>query len=88
MSPPPSDTAAPRRIEHFVSDEPFDPYSVEQLTPEQERYYLASQWQLMWWKLRRHRVAMFSGMVLLIMYGSILISEFLSPYNLHSQHTD
>ncbi len=88
MSPPPSDTAAPRRIEHFVSDEPFDPYSVEQLTPEQERYYLASQWQLMWWKLRRHRVAMFSGIVLLIMYGSILISEFLSPYNLHSHHTD
>ncbi len=88
MSPPPSDTAAPRRIEHFVSDEPFDPYSVEQLTPEQERYYLASQWQLMWWKLKRHRVAMFSGIVLLIMYGSILISEFLSPYNLHSQHTE
>ncbi len=88
MSPPPSDTAAPRRIEHFVSDEPFDPYSVEQLTPEQERYYLASQWQLMWWKLRRHRVAMFNGIVLLIMYGSILISEFLSPYNLHSQHTE
>ncbi len=88
MSPPPSDTAAPRRIEHFVSDEPFDPYSVEQLTPEQERYYLASQWQLMWWKLKRHRVAMFSGIVLLIMYGSILISEFLSPYNLHIQHTE
>ena len=88
MSPPPSDTAAPRRIEHFVSDEPFDPYSVEQLTPEQERYYLASQWQLMWWKLKRHRVAMFSGIVLLIMYGSILISELLSPYNLHTQHTD
>ena len=37
MSPSPSDTAAPRRIEHFVSDEPFDPDSVEQLTPEQER---------------------------------------------------
>ncbi|MEE8506666.1 MAG: ABC transporter permease, partial [Kiloniellales bacterium] len=88
MSPPPSDTAAPRRIEHFVSDEPFDPDSVEQLTPEQERYYLASQWQLMWWKLKRHRVAMFSGIVLLIMYGSILISELLSPYNLHTQHTD
>ncbi len=88
MSPPPSDTVAPRRIEHFVSDEPFDPDSVEQLTPEQERYYLASQWQLMWWKLKRHRVAMFSGIVLLIMYGSILISELLSPYNLHTQHTD
>jgi peptide/nickel transport system permease protein len=88
MSPPPSDTTVPRRIEHYVSDEPFDPYSVEALTPEQERYYLASQWQLMWWKLKRHRVAVFSGIVLLIMYGSILISEFITPYNLHSQHTN
>lgn len=76
------------RSEHFVSSEPFDPQSVERLTPEQERYYMASQWQLMWWKLKRHRLAMASGVVLLIMYGSILISEFLAPYNLHSQHTN
>ncbi len=83
---PPSDTVTGRRA-HYVSDEPFDPYSVEKLTPEQERYYLASQWQLMWWKLKRHRVAVFCGVLLLAMYGSILISEFLAPYNLHSRHT-
>jgi len=76
------------RGEHFVSDEPFDPYSVEALTPEQERYYLASQWQLMWWKLRRHRVAVFCGILLLFMYGSVLVSEILAPYQLHSRHTD
>jgi peptide/nickel transport system permease protein len=82
---PPSDSAAGRGAEHFVSSEPFDPYSVERLTPEQERYYLASQWQLMWWKLRHHRVAVFSGIVLLFMYGSIVISEWVAPYNLHTQ---
>ena len=32
---------------HYVSREPFDPYSVEKLTPAQEKLYLASQWQLM-----------------------------------------
>ncbi len=73
---------------HFVSKAPFDPYSVEQLTPEQEKYYLASQWQLMWWKLKRHKVAMFSGVILMIMYGSVLFSEFLTPYNLHRQNID
>ena len=31
------------------------------MTPEQERFYLASQWQLMWWKFKRHRVAVVSG---------------------------
>jgi len=34
---------------HFVSREPFDPHSIEALTPAQEKYYLASQWKLMWW---------------------------------------
>ena len=75
-------------IEHVVSREPFDPYAVEQLTPEQERYYMASQWTLMWFKLRRHRIAVISGAVLVTLYFSILISEFLAPYNLHTRHTD
>jgi peptide/nickel transport system permease protein len=76
------------RSRHYVSDEPFDPYSVEQLTPAQERYYMASQWQLMWWKLRRHKLAVASGVLLLLMYGSVLISEILAPYELHSRHTN
>tara|TARA_Y100001960_G_scaffold321471_1_gene396310 strand:- start:41 stop:1213 length:1173 start_codon:yes stop_codon:yes gene_type:complete len=72
--------------EHYVSEAPFDPYSVEALTPEQERYYMASQWQLMWWKFIRHRLALISSGFLLLMYGSILISEFLAPYNLHTRN--
>ena len=51
------------RLEHYVSKEPFDPYSVEVLTPEQERYYLATQWQLIWWKLKRHKLAVVSETV-------------------------
>jgi peptide/nickel transport system permease protein len=77
-----------RDKEHFVSTEPFDPGSAAQLSPEQERLYLASQWKLMWWKFKRHRVAVVSGLVLLVMYGSTLVTEFLAPYNLHTRHTD
>ena len=73
------------QLEHFVSTEPFDPHSVEAMSPEQERFYMASQWRMMWWKLRRHRLAVVSGVVLVIMYGSILVSEFLAPYNLHTR---
>ena len=76
------------KAQHYVSSDPFDPYSVEQLSSEQERYYLASQWQLMWWKLKRHKIAVYSGALLLAMYASILISEILAPYNLHSQNID
>jgi peptide/nickel transport system permease protein len=77
-----------QRIEHFVSSEPFDPGSIESLTPEQEKYYLASQWKLMWWKLKRHRLALICGVILALNYGSVLFSEIISPYNLHTRNID
>ena len=76
-----------RPLEHFVRTTPFNPHAVEAMTPEQERFYMASQWQMMWWKLRRHRLAVISGAVLLVIYASILVSEVVAPYNLHSRHS-
>lgn len=73
---------------HFVNKAPFDPNATERLTSEQERYYMATQWQLMWWKLRRHRLAMISGAVLAFMYFSVILSEFLAPYALTTRNTD
>ncbi len=74
-------------IGHYVSREPFDPHEIEALTPEQERYYMASQWALMWFKLKRHRIAVISGAVLAALSFSILVSEFLAPYDLHARNT-
>ena len=76
------------RLEHYVSPAPFDPYSIEAMAPGQERYYLAGQWRLMWWKLKRHRLAVVSGAFLLAIYASILFSEILAPYDLHTRNTD
>ena len=76
------------RLDHYVSTDRFDPYSIEALTPEQERFYLASQWQMMWWRFKRHRIAVFSGAVLALLYLSVLMSEIVAPYDLHSRHTD
>jgi peptide/nickel transport system permease protein len=75
-------------LPHYVSDTPFDPYSVERMTPAQERFYMASEWRMVWWKLRRHRIAVLSGAILLTMYVSILFSEFLAPYALDTRNTD
>jgi peptide/nickel transport system permease protein len=75
-------------LPHYVSGAPFDPYAVERMTPGQERFFMASQWRMMWWKLRRHRVAVLSGAVLLAMYLSILVCEFLAPYGLDARNTD
>jgi len=75
-------------LAHFVSDEPFEPDRVEAMSPAQERYYRASQWRMMWWKLKRHRLAVISGAILGLMYLSTLVSEILAPYGAHSRHTD
>jgi peptide/nickel transport system permease protein len=84
-SPLPEPGAA---LPHYVSPIPFDPHVAETMTAAQERIYLASQWRLMWWKFKRHRLAYVSFVFLSLVYASILISEFLAPYNLHTRHVD
>jgi len=80
-------SAAGKPLEHYVSAEPFEPYAAERLTPEQERFYRASQWRIMWWRFRRHRIAVASAIVLIALYASALVSEVLAPYHLHSRDT-
>src|SRR5262245_45709301 len=75
-------------LQHYVSTAPFDPQSVEVMTEEQARVYQASQLRLMWWKFKRHKLAVASGIFLASLYFMTLICEFLAPYNLHTRHMD
>ncbi|HIP71684.1 MAG TPA: ABC transporter permease [Anaerolineae bacterium] len=50
-------------------------------TEEAQRYYSASQWQLVWWRFKKHRVALLGGLVLLFMFLSGLFAEFIGPYS-------
>lgn len=47
----------------------------------EERYYMASQWQLMWQKFRRHKLAMIGGCILLSLYLIAIFADFLAPYS-------
>lgn len=49
-------------------------------TSAEEKYYLASQWQLMWQKFRRHKLAIIGGSVLIALYLIALFADFLAPY--------
>ncbi|WAC27955.1 ABC transporter permease [Ancylobacter sp. SL191] len=75
-------------LPHYVATGAFDPKAMEPMTPEQERVTLASQLTLMWWKFKRHRLALASGIFLAVLYAAILICEFLAPYNYQERHTD
>jgi len=81
--PPPGEP-----LSHYVSDAPYDPNDVDvdnkQLGPQSN----ASQWKLTWWYFKQHRLAVYSGLFILLMYSAILICEFLAPYNLHTRNTE
>ncbi|CAH2395879.1 ABC transporter permease [Mesorhizobium ventifaucium] len=75
-------------LQHYVSIAPIDLQSVEAMTPEQSKVFQASQLRLMWWKFRKHRLAVISGIFLAVLYFGILICEFLAPYDLHTRNMD
>ena len=45
-----------------------------------EAYYLASQWQLMWRKFRRHHLAIVGGVILGVLYVVAIFCDFFTPY--------
>ena len=47
---------------------------------EDDRLFEASQWQLIWWKFRKHHLAMIGTSVIIFLYILVLFCEFLSPY--------
>jgi peptide/nickel transport system permease protein len=55
---------------------------------EKERFYYASQWKLIWWKFRRHRLSMISLPVLGLFYFMALFCEFLAPYSPQERFAD
>ena len=45
------------------------------------RHDVASQWQLMWWSFKRHRLAMVGLCVVGLLYFIVLFCEFLAPFD-------
>jgi peptide/nickel transport system permease protein len=42
---------------------------------------VASQWKLMWWKFKKHKLAMFGGVLVLTFYLMAIFAEFVAPIN-------
>lgn len=45
-----------------------------------EELYRASQWKLIFWKLRQHKLAVAGGIILLILYLAAILAPFIAPY--------
>ena len=56
----------------------------------EERVSVASQWQLMWWRFRKHKIAMLSAIVVGLFYLVVIFGDFLAyadPYASEAQRT-
>lgn len=78
--PPPGAT-----LPHSTSDAPFDPVADQE--NEGGRLAHASQLRVMWWKFRRHRLAVWSAVFLTLVYLVATFAEFVAPYDLHRNDT-
>jgi peptide/nickel transport system permease protein len=61
-------------------DSPLDAEPIMAEDEETLKLEVATQWQLMWWKFRKHRLAMISAGVLAIYYLVAIFAEFFAPW--------
>lgn len=59
----------------------------ERLEAADERFYYANPWKLIMWRFQRHRLAMFSLFVLVVLYLCAIFAEFVSPYSATTRMT-
>lgn len=48
---------------------------------KEEKIYVASYWLLMWWRFRKHKMAMVSAVIIFLAYFTAAFCEFVAPYN-------
>jgi peptide/nickel transport system permease protein len=53
----------------------------EELAAGGEKVYVAPPWKLMWWRFRKHKMALVSTVVLIIFYFIAAFCEFVAPYD-------
>ena len=55
-----------------------EPILEEITTQGTDQIYSASQWQLMWWRLKKHKLAMIASATLAILYFVVIFADFLA----------
>lgn len=69
----------------MTDDLPVKAQQQAQTLTADEKYYLASQWRLMWRKFRKHRLAVVASAGLMILYFVAATYEFWQPYSTTTQ---
>jgi len=57
------------------------PVEEEDLKKAGEQVYVAPPWKLMWWRFRKHKMALICAGVLIVFYFVAIFCEFVAPYD-------
>ena len=52
--------------------------AVKKLSVEEDKYFIASQWQLIRWKFFRHKLAVGAVLILAVFYFLVIFAEIMS----------
>jgi peptide/nickel transport system permease protein len=58
-----------------------DETAVDAVAEKDEKIYVASYWKLMWWRFLKHRMAVVSAIIVILLYGVAAFCEFVAPYD-------
>ncbi len=61
--------------------EPIVTADPEPAVEVEARVFVAPQWKLVWWKFRKHKLALLSAVVMILIYLVALFADFLSPFD-------
>ncbi len=67
-------------IDRADEEAPFSQQEFVEEVKGDEKVYVASYWQLMWWRFLKHRMAVISAVVVVIFYLIALFAEAVAPY--------
>jgi len=57
-----------------------NPPEADEFHEQEAQIMVASQWKLIWWKFRKHKLAMYSAVVVIAIYTVALFAEFFEPF--------
>jgi peptide/nickel transport system permease protein len=63
-----------------VQEEEETPQRATDLGEKEAEIYVASQWKLVWWRFRKHRLAVVGTVVVILIYLVAIFAEFVAPF--------
>ncbi len=71
-----------------TAEEQPQPEGAHEESAVAERVMVATQWQLMWWRFRKHKLAMASAVIITLFYLVVIFADFCAYSDPHKDNAD